>query len=195
MKNDTRRYDLRIDGPEFRVQRELLQRLISMYSIELVSDTPQKTLTPAEVVTLTGLQNLCDAIADIAHDDHDIDCLLQESMTVHAECGDCCGCGNTGNEDRKYKPRFWIKIVGIDLGLTHVKAYGMAFDVDPRCGYGKSEVNAAIHELKGLERSSIESRVQPLVELDGMEFEAAYDVATKNSINSEWRPGHGHQRK
>jgi hypothetical protein len=55
----------KIDGPLFRSQRELILELIESGEI-LTSD----------IRILEGLQNLLDAVADIAHDEYGIDCLI-----------------------------------------------------------------------------------------------------------------------
>ena len=64
-------YSLSIGGPEFRKQRELLQRLRG----SAVAKMPYWP-APGEVESLEGLINLTDAIADQAHDNHGVDCLL-----------------------------------------------------------------------------------------------------------------------
>jgi len=60
-----------IDGPMFRKQRELLLRLISVSK-----EGKAHAANHAEQELLSGLVNLTDAIADQAHDEHGIDCLL-----------------------------------------------------------------------------------------------------------------------
>jgi hypothetical protein len=64
-------YHLTIDGPAFRQQRELLQRLRGFAAAEM-SYWP----APGEVESLDGLIELTDEMADQAHDVHGIDCLL-----------------------------------------------------------------------------------------------------------------------
>ena len=65
------RYHLVIDGPAFRRQRELLQRLRGFAAAEM-----PYWAAPGEVELLEGLINLTDELADQAHDNHEIDCLL-----------------------------------------------------------------------------------------------------------------------
>jgi hypothetical protein len=69
--NDMERYELRLDGPAFRTQRELLLR---------IADLARRGLpyTPAsdDENLLEGLAALTDVIADQAHDKYGIDCLL-----------------------------------------------------------------------------------------------------------------------
>ncbi len=67
-------YSLSIDGPAFRQQRELLQRLRS----SAVSKMPYGS-APGETELLEGLIELTDALADQAHDRHGVDCLLDEA--------------------------------------------------------------------------------------------------------------------
>ena len=67
------RYALRIDGPQFRAQRQLLLNLTQWAKRQapLVSDPDQENL-------LNGLINLTDEIADQAHDNYGVDCLIDE---------------------------------------------------------------------------------------------------------------------
>ena len=72
-QSDARKtYCLEIDGPQLRAQRQLLLRLKQCMNqgIPLASDPEHEDL-------LEGLINLTDAIADQAHDQHGIDCLLE----------------------------------------------------------------------------------------------------------------------
>jgi len=60
-----------IDGPLFRQQRELLIQLA-----DPASSGQPVTFTERDRELLEGLLDLTDAIADEAHDQYDIDCLL-----------------------------------------------------------------------------------------------------------------------
>lgn len=64
-------YHLTIAGPAFRQQRELLQRLRGFAAAEM-----PYWPAPGEVELLEGLIELTDEMADQAHDNHGIDCLL-----------------------------------------------------------------------------------------------------------------------
>jgi hypothetical protein len=64
-------YCLRIDGPTFRTQRELLARLEG-----LASQASPYQPAPGDREALEGLVELVDELADQAHDRHGIDCLL-----------------------------------------------------------------------------------------------------------------------
>jgi hypothetical protein len=70
-------YALNIGGPEFRKQRELLQRLQGSAEAQM----PYWAAT-GEAESLEGLINLTDAIADQAHDNHGVDCLLDGYSAV-----------------------------------------------------------------------------------------------------------------
>ncbi len=72
-EDPTPRYALRIDGPQFRAQRQLLLNLTQWAKRQapLVSDPDLETL-------LNGLINLTDEIADQAHDNYGVDCLIDE---------------------------------------------------------------------------------------------------------------------
>jgi hypothetical protein len=74
------RYELRIDGPELRRQRELIYRLWR---------DPQwnAAFSVADMERLDGLAGLLDSIADQAHDRHGVDCLLLPHE-AHGECLD-----------------------------------------------------------------------------------------------------------
>ena len=61
-------YVLNIDGPIFREQRQFLVDLLVMVQL--------RQLDRKDEECIHGLLNLIDAIADQAHDDYGIDCLL-----------------------------------------------------------------------------------------------------------------------
>jgi len=66
-------YALAIDGKLFRAQRELLLKIADL------ADKKKPYLpAPGDTDLLDGLVNLTDAIADQAHDQHGIDCLLED---------------------------------------------------------------------------------------------------------------------
>ena len=71
------RYALRIDGPQFRAQRQLLLNLTQWAKRQtpLVSDPDHENL-------LNGLITLTDEIADQAHDNYGVDCLLAEQDEI-----------------------------------------------------------------------------------------------------------------
>ena len=69
--NEPKQYVLHIDGKLFRAQRELLVKIA-----DLVRRKQPYKPSPADGELLEGLLNLSDAIADQAHDQHGIDCLL-----------------------------------------------------------------------------------------------------------------------
>ena len=73
-------YSLNIGGPEFRQQRELLQRLRG----SAVAEMPYWAAA-GEAESLEGLINLTDAIADQAHDRHGVDCLLDGNPAIANE--------------------------------------------------------------------------------------------------------------
>jgi len=64
-------YALHIDGQAFRAQRELLMKLT-----DLAQRKQAYTPAPGDEGLLEGLVELTDAVADQAHDQHGIDCLL-----------------------------------------------------------------------------------------------------------------------
>jgi hypothetical protein len=70
--NNTKQYALNLDGPAFRSQRELLLRITDFAHRK----QPYKP-APGDVDLLEGLVGLTDSIADQAHDQHGIDCLLE----------------------------------------------------------------------------------------------------------------------
>jgi hypothetical protein len=69
--NEPKQYALHIDGKPFRAQRGLLVKMA-----DLVRRKQPYKPSPADGELLEGLLNLTDAIADQAHDQHDIDCPL-----------------------------------------------------------------------------------------------------------------------
>ena len=69
--NEPKPYALQIDGKLFRRQRELLMRLGA-----LVHGKQTYKPKPGDEALLEGLLSLTDEIADQAHDQHGIDCLL-----------------------------------------------------------------------------------------------------------------------
>ena len=71
--NDTKRYELSLDGELFRSQRELLLRIA-----DLARRQQPYEPAPGDDRLLEGLLGLTDAIADQAHDRHGIDCLLSD---------------------------------------------------------------------------------------------------------------------
>ena len=71
-KVTSRTYLLAIEGPLFRRQRQLLLELTT-----LARNGRSISLGEDQVELLVGLVNLTDAIADQAHDEYRIDCLLR----------------------------------------------------------------------------------------------------------------------
>ena len=69
--NDTKRYELRLDGKLFRAQRELLLRIADLARRERPYEP-----RPGDDRLLEGLLGLTDSIADQAHDRYGIECLL-----------------------------------------------------------------------------------------------------------------------
>ena len=67
-------YSLSIDGPTFRAQRELLLKLQGFAS----GGIPYVP-APGNLELLEGLIALTDALADQAHDNYGVDCLLEEA--------------------------------------------------------------------------------------------------------------------
>ena len=63
----------KLDGPLFRSQRELLLKIT-----DFAQHKQFYMPTSDEVILLEGLVNLTDKIADQAHDQYGIDCLLEE---------------------------------------------------------------------------------------------------------------------
>jgi hypothetical protein len=72
---DSHCYDLAIDGPTFRAQRELLQEHLAEEMPQGVQ--PAVARDPRRGELLEGLINLMDEIADQAFDRYGIDCLLR----------------------------------------------------------------------------------------------------------------------
>ena len=71
--NEPKQYGLHIDGKLFRKQRELLVKIA-----DRVRRKQPYEPSPSDGELLEGLLNLTDEIADQAHDQHGIDCLLNE---------------------------------------------------------------------------------------------------------------------
>jgi hypothetical protein len=71
--NDTKHYELHLDGRLFRAQRELLLRVADLARRKLPYEP-----APGDEAILEGLLNLTDSFADQAHDRHGIDCLLHD---------------------------------------------------------------------------------------------------------------------
>jgi hypothetical protein len=67
------KYTLNIDGKLFRSQRELLMKIA-----DLARQKRPYSPTPGEEALLEGLLELTDELADQAHNQHGIDCLLDE---------------------------------------------------------------------------------------------------------------------
>jgi len=66
-------YPLHIDGQAFRAQRELLMKIT-----DLAQRKQPYVPAPGDEGLLEGLVELTDAVADQAHDQHGIDCLLDD---------------------------------------------------------------------------------------------------------------------
>ena len=79
--NAPNQYALHIDGKLFRRQRELLMRLAA-----LVHGKQAYNPKPGDEGLLEGLLSLTDEIADQAHDQHGIDCLLVDDNDTRCEC-------------------------------------------------------------------------------------------------------------
>ena len=71
---ELQQYDLRIDGPLLRSQRELLYKLLDVAH----RGVPYVLRSPTERELLEGIVEMLDAIADQAHDRHGIDCLIAD---------------------------------------------------------------------------------------------------------------------
>jgi hypothetical protein len=69
---DLHHYALRIDGPLLRKQRHLLLKLVDFAH----RNTPNISMAKGDADLLEGLVALLDEIADQAHDQYGIDCLL-----------------------------------------------------------------------------------------------------------------------
>jgi hypothetical protein len=75
-------YALRLDGPLFRSQRELLLKIA-----DLARRKQPYNFAPGDEALLEGLVGMTDAIADQAHDRHGIDCLLaDDDNDTRCEC-------------------------------------------------------------------------------------------------------------
>ena len=74
-------YTLHIDGKLFRAQRELLMKIT-----DFVQGKQPYGPAPGDEELLEGLVELTDAIADQAHDQHGIDCLLVDEDDIGCEC-------------------------------------------------------------------------------------------------------------
>ena len=68
------KYTLNIDGKLFRSQRELLMKIA-----DLARQKRPYSPMPGDRALLEGLLEMTDAIADQAHDQHAIDCLLGDA--------------------------------------------------------------------------------------------------------------------
>ena len=68
------KYTLSIDGKLFRSQRELLMKIA-----DLARQKRTYSPMPGDDALLEGIMELTDAIADQAHDQHGIDCLLDDA--------------------------------------------------------------------------------------------------------------------
>jgi hypothetical protein len=75
------KYTLNIDGKLFRSQRELLMKIA-----DLARQKRPYIPTPGDGALLEGLLELTDAIADQAHDQHGIDCLLGDEDDERCDC-------------------------------------------------------------------------------------------------------------
>ncbi len=69
-------YDLKIDGPTFRSQRELLLKLQGLAAGRISEVRNPGDWDPHDQKLLEGLIELADELADQAHDKHGVDCLL-----------------------------------------------------------------------------------------------------------------------
>ena len=98
-EDSPRSYDLALDGPAFRTQRERLLKLT-----DALHRGKRPHLVPADQELLEGLVNLTDAIADQAAGRHGIDCLLPVSEETEA-----------GDAEARAQPQ--DRLVN-DLGLT-----------------------------------------------------------------------------
>jgi hypothetical protein len=74
--NEMQLYDLALDGPLLRRQRELLFMLM-----EAADECRAFDLGPAQLELLDGLVNLTNALADQAHDEFGIECLVDGDDT------------------------------------------------------------------------------------------------------------------
>ena len=87
MSLEVQTYHLDIGGPQLREQRETLLRLIDAYESPHKPSAwlNQAVETGAIADTLHGTTNLLDEIADQAHDQYGIDCLIQYSEDSRGE--------------------------------------------------------------------------------------------------------------
>ena len=121
-ENQSRSYDLAIDGPVLRAQRDLLLRLA-----EALHQDRRPQLDPADEELLEGMVNLTDAIAHQAADRHGIDGLLPVPEEAEAN----------GAEDGNQSQDRLARLV-TDLGLAdedldevvHDVASGIASEVN-----------------------------------------------------------------
>ena len=79
--DELKQYSLNIDGKLFRSQRELLMKIA-----DLARQKRTYGPTPGDEVLLEGLLGLTDELADQAHDQHGIDCLLVDEDHDRCEC-------------------------------------------------------------------------------------------------------------
>jgi len=79
--DELKQYSLNIDGPLFRKQRELLMKIA-----DLARKKQPYSPTSGDEVLLEGLLGLTDELADQAHDQHGIDCLLVDEDHTRCEC-------------------------------------------------------------------------------------------------------------
>ena len=75
--NELKPYTLHIDGKLFRTQRNLLIAIANLARQE----QPYRP-SPGDEYLLDGLLSLTDEIADQAHDQHRIDCLLVDRRCI-----------------------------------------------------------------------------------------------------------------
>ena len=99
--NDMKRYELHLDGQIFRAQRELVLKLADLARRK----QPYEPALGDEGL-LGGLLNLTDAIADQAHDQYGIDCLLSDDE-------------GEGHEEKRGTPRHYKTIrVPVEISFT-----------------------------------------------------------------------------
>ena len=79
--DELKQYSLHIDGPLFRKQRELLIKIA-----DLARQKQPYCPTSSDEVLLEGLLGLTDELADQAHDQHGIECLLVDEDHTRCEC-------------------------------------------------------------------------------------------------------------
>ena len=78
--NDTKRYELSLDGELFRSQRGLLLKIA-----DLARRQQPYEPAPGDDRLLEGLLGLTDSIADQAHDRYGIECLLVDEGDSRSE--------------------------------------------------------------------------------------------------------------